>query len=90
MTSEKLMATMKNDLHSEWEVTDMGEPAKIVGIEITWRENSITIMQTKYIEAILEREGMRCANPVAMPMDPGIILVLNPDGNIGDRSNSFA
>src|SRR6266581_5738828 len=53
-TSEKLMATMKNDLHSKWEVTDMGEPAKIVGIEITWRENSITIMQTKYIEAILE------------------------------------
>ena len=83
-TSEKLMATIKNDLHSEWEVTDMGEPAKIVSIEITWRENSITISQTKYIEAILEREGMRRANPVAMPMDLGIILVPNPDGNIGD------
>ncbi len=48
VTSEKHMATMKNNLHFEWEVTDMGEPAKIVSIEITWRENSITISQTKY------------------------------------------
>jgi Reverse transcriptase (RNA-dependent DNA polymerase) len=33
--SEDQMAEMKENLRSEWEVTDLGEPAKIVGIEIT-------------------------------------------------------
>jgi hypothetical protein len=33
-TSEKLMERMKKDIRSEWETTDLGEPAKIVGIEI--------------------------------------------------------
>ena len=29
-------------------------------------------------------------NPVAMPLDPGNRLEPNPEGNVGDRSNSFA
>jgi len=32
---------------------------------------------------------MDMANPVGMPMDPNIALEPNPDGNIGDRSNSY-
>jgi hypothetical protein len=50
----------------------------------------ITISQEQYIEAILEREGMQCANPVVTPLDPNIPLEPNPDGNEGDRSNSYA
>jgi hypothetical protein len=33
--SKKLMERMKDNIRSEWETTDLGEPAKIVGIEIT-------------------------------------------------------
>jgi hypothetical protein len=73
-----------------WDVTDLGEPTKIVGIEITRTENSITISQEKYIEAILKREGMDRVNPVSMPMDPNEKLQPNPDGNEGSRSNSYA
>ena len=45
---------------------DMGEPQKIIGIEITKNENSIMISQEKYIENILRREGLLDANPVSI------------------------
>jgi hypothetical protein len=43
------MKKMKEEISSKWTVTDMGEPAKIIGIEITLNEDSITISQEKYI-----------------------------------------
>jgi hypothetical protein len=81
---------MKKDLCSEWEMTDLGEPSKIIGIEITCGKDSLTISQKKYIENILKREGMDRANSVSTPLDPNIQLGPNPDGNQGDRSNMFA
>ena len=81
---------MENNLHAEWEITDLGEPLKIMGIEITRTKDSITISQKRYIELILQREGLTKANAVAMPLDPNVALELNPDGNAGDRSNSYA
>jgi hypothetical protein len=84
------MERMKSQIKEDWEVTDLGEPSKIVGIEITLRERSVTISQQRYIESILKREGLDQANAVSMPLDPNITLELNPDGNDGDRSNSFA
>ena len=47
------MTKIKNYIKSEWEATDIGEPNKIVGIEITINENSVGISQQKYIENIL-------------------------------------
>ena len=89
-TSDDLMNKMKKEIQSEWEVTDMGELAKIIGIEITKSDNSITISQEKYIDNILKREGMYDANPVSMPMDPNIKICPNPDGNEGNKSNYYA
>lgn len=58
-TSESLMVKMKTDIKSEWEVTDLGEPTKIVGIEITRRSDrdSITLSQVQYIETILRNQA---------------------------------
>ena len=89
-TSNDLMEKMKKEIQSEWTVTDMGEPQKIIGIEITKSDNSIIISQEKYVENILRREGMLDANPVSMPMDPNVQIKPNPDGNEGSRSNSYA
>src|SRR5262245_7803220 len=89
-TSPSAMQHMKNSLTAEWEVTDLGQPSKIVGIEITLQNQSVTISQTKYIENILEREGMDDANPVGMPMDPHIKLEPNPEHHEPNRSNTFA
>ena len=80
----------RTTLRSEWEVTDLGEPSKIIGIEVTRSDDTITISQERYIENILWKEGMANANPVGMPMDPHINFKPNPDENELNRSNSFA
>ena len=86
----QMMDHMKDVLSSEWEVTDLGEPHKIVSIEVACTDNSISISQQKYIENILCKEDMLDVNPVAIPMDPNIKLAPNPDNNKLNRSNSYA
>ena len=85
-----LMTKAKSDISTEWEVMDLGKPSKIVRIEITRTEDSITISQKKYIEHILSKEGMEQSNAVSTPLDPNVLLMPNPEGNISNRSNSFA
>jgi hypothetical protein len=80
----ELMEQTKLDLHTKWEMTDLGEPTKIIGIEITQTDDSITLSQKIYIESILECEGLSEINSVATPLDPNIKLVPNPDGNKGN------
>jgi len=58
MDSDESMSKLAADMHGKFDLTDMGEPSKIVGIEITQDEDSVTISQIKYIKVILEREGM--------------------------------
>lgn len=77
-------------INSEWQMTDLGEPSKIVGIEISRDDHSITISQKLFIESILKREGLDRANQVGTPLDPNVHLESNPEGNKGDRSNAFA
>ena len=88
-STDKLMSKIKTDIKSAWDTTDIGEPSKIVGIEITMNDNLVSISQQKYIENILWREHMLNANPVGMPLDYNIQLEPNPDGNQGDHSNSY-
>ena len=89
-TSDKSLDEIISDISRIWEVTVLGDPAKIVGIEITQSEDSIKIGQKQYIKSILEREGLGQINSVATPLDPNIKFEPNPDGNEGNRSNSFA
>ena len=89
-TSDELMERMKTDINSEWEVTDLDEPKKIVSIKIARGDGYVTISQQRYIETILEREGLLYANTVAMPMDPNIMLEPIADCREGNRSNSYA
>jgi hypothetical protein len=84
-----LITKAKSDINTEWEVMDLGEPSKIIRIEILRTEDSIAISQKKYIEHILTKEGMERSNAVSTPLDPNIPLMPNLEGNIGNHSNSF-
>ena len=46
--------------------------------------DSITISLSKYIKLILCKEGLEQSNMVLTPLDPNIILILNPEGNVGE------
>jgi hypothetical protein len=89
-TTIKMMEDMKSAIKSEWVVTDLGQPSKIVGIEITTGEGTITISQQKYIESVLAKEGMLRANAVGMPMDPHTSIGPNPEIREPNRSNAYA
>lgn len=81
---------LKGELKMMFPITDLGEPTKIVGIELTINPDSITIAQKQYILSILKSEGMQDANPVSTPLDPSTKLTSNPEGTNGDHSNTFA
>ena len=89
-TTLELIDKAKADIRSEWEVTDLGEPSKIVGIEITMSPESIAISQHKYIEYVLDKEKLERCNSVGTLLDPNVPLEPNPKGSQGDRSNSYA
>jgi hypothetical protein len=78
------------DVSSEWEITDLGTPTKIVGIELAISPDRISISSTSYINAILARERMDGCNSVSTPLDPNVALVPNPEINEINRSNDFA
>ena len=86
---EKAMNKTKNDLQEMFEVTDLGEPSKIVRVEINidLKTGNIKLTQKKYIERLLQKYSLVDANGVAVPMDPNIKFDL-PNGE-GDCSNSY-
>jgi len=63
---------MKEEIKASWEVTNMGEPKKIMGIEISHTRNAVTISQQRYIESILKCEHLTDCNHVSTPMDPKV------------------
>jgi hypothetical protein len=89
-TLKSLIEQTKANLEAEWELTDLGKPVKIVGIEIALHDCSVTTSQRCYLESILCKEGMDNANAVGMPLDPNIVLEPNPDGDVGNQSNLYA
>src|SRR5260370_22480225 len=84
------MEETKRDLCSEWEITDMGEPSKIIGIKIKRSDDALSISQKKNIESILARQGYTDINSIVTPLDPKVKLEPNPDGNQEDKSNAYA
>ena len=84
------MQKMKEEIKASWDVSDMWELKKIIGIEISHVGNTITISWQRYTESILEHENLADCNPISTPMDPKVQILPNLDGNEGSWSNYFA
>ena len=89
-STDDLMHYMKEEIKASWEVTNMGELKKIIGIKISHTGNTVTIFQQHYIKSILKCKNSKDCNPVSMLMDPKVKILLNPEGNEGSQSNYFA
>jgi hypothetical protein len=89
-TTVELKRKAIRDIESEWEITDLGTPTKIVGIELVISPESISISSHRYIDSILAREGLDRCSAVSTPLDLNVTIVPNPKGNTGDHSNSYA
>jgi hypothetical protein len=93
--TKEVMVVLKRELNDLFDITDIGEPCKIVGIEMDRdREaGTLRIMQTKYVESLLRKYGLENANSVSMPMDPNVKLGSIQNENNDEpknRSNDYA
>ena len=90
INSDESMKRLKEAMYIKFELTDMSEPNKIVGIEITQDKDSITISQTKYIESILKWKGLENVQLIRTSLDLKMKLKLNPKEGNKNHSNSYA
>jgi len=56
-------------LKTEFKVNDMGEFNWLLGIQITFTDDGITLSQTTFIDKILNRFSMQNCKPVSTPID---------------------
>ena len=89
-TCDNEMKQTKDQIGTRWQVTNLGKPSKIIGIQIIRDTDSIMIAQCQYIENLLERHQMTHANPVATPMDPNNTPKPSEETATVDRSNPYA
>jgi hypothetical protein len=57
-------------LKTEFKVNDMGELNWLLGIQIIFTDDGITLSQTTLIDKILNRFSMQDCKPVSTPIDP--------------------
>jgi hypothetical protein len=70
----EIISNIENVLYADFECTDLSTAAYILGIEIKYLPEGISLNQHSYINKILERFGMSDCHPVGTPLDPGIHL----------------
>jgi len=58
-----------NVLKTEFKVNDMGELNWLLGIQVTFTDDGITLSQTTFIDKILNRFSMQDCKPVSTPID---------------------
>ena len=61
-TTDQLKSKAIADVENEWEITNIGIPTKIIGIELMIAPDSISISSSRYIESILIKEGLDKSN----------------------------
>ncbi|KAE9048017.1 hypothetical protein PR002_g683 [Phytophthora rubi] len=71
-----MIAEVKHQLKSRFEMTDSGKCSYILGIELVYNaDGSVTLIHACYINGILERFGMQDCKPAASPVDISMKLV---------------
>jgi hypothetical protein len=80
--SKEMNDEAEKALKSKYEIKVIGDPALLLGIQITRdrKQQTISLSQSQYIHRMLKRFGMEKANPVSTPMDINVKLYDTPDG----------
>ena len=75
-SSEAAVKQFKLEIAGKFNVKDLGELKRILGMEVTRcaDEGTLTLTQRKYIIDILTRFKMLECRPTSTPMEPGIVL----------------
>lgn len=71
---ESKVKWFKNELNAKFEIEDIGECKKIIGIEVEQSGRTIRIHQETAINELIQKYGMEECNPRKSPMEPGLDL----------------
>lgn len=74
--------TFKSNMMKEFEMTDIGLMAHFLGIEVKQHEDGIFISQRTYAADVLKKFGMEKCNQVTTPVESGLELRKNEDGDV--------
>ena len=76
MNSKDKMAKLKDELQGLFNITDLGEPSKLIGLEFTHDQEQwmLTIWQTQYIENLLEKYLMQDGNTMSTLLNSNMKL----------------
>ena len=94
-TNKQLLDKLKKQLMDRFEMTDMGDVSRVLGMNVTRdrEEGIITINQKDYTEDIIQRYGMRGFNPAytpgvgpELPLDQPEENLLNKEGKLRYQS----
>lgn len=85
-----LINKLKKQLASKFKTTDLGSTAHYLGIEVFWKKDIITVMQSFYINQLLETHQMSNCNFASILIIEGLCLALAYDNFISNSKNILA
>jgi hypothetical protein len=71
---------LKEALKKEFNLSELGPLNWLLGIQIEWHQNSVTLSQQAYVDQLLVKFGMDTCNPVLLPLNPNQKLVKAEEG----------
>jgi hypothetical protein len=77
----------KQQMTGEFEMSDLGLLSYYLGIEVDQKDEYLTIKQTGYAKKVLEQFGMGECNATKYPMEPGLKLHEDKQGERVDATN---
>jgi len=65
---------IKHLLDTSFKIKDMGKLKYLLGLEVAYSNNGISVSQRKYCLDLLNDSGLLGSKPISTPMDPSIKL----------------
>jgi hypothetical protein len=85
-TSISLVKEFKEEMKSEFEMSDLGEMQYFLGMQIRQTTEGISICQTKYVEDMLRRFNMQNCKVVSTPLVVGRKLMKEDESSLCDAT----
>lgn len=83
-TSVAKISKFKQQMNSEFEMSNLGKLAYYIGIEVNQIHGRIELKQTAYAKKVLEKAGLLGCNSVKYPMEPKVQLHKDENGKAVD------
>jgi hypothetical protein len=85
--NSRLLAEFKENMSTQFEMTDMGLMSYFLGIELKQTNEGIFISQKKYAADILKKFKMESCKPMLTPMEERLKLEKESGGNLVNSTN---